>query len=53
VGCDDIALWLAAERRDPALWRRAAVPGERRRRKGALALLGALVERRSSARPVR
>jgi hypothetical protein len=53
LGCDDIALWLAAARRDPGTWRRAAVPGGRRRRAGALALLGALVARRAGARPVR
>ena len=40
LGCDDIALWLAAEQRDPAIWRRART-GLRRRLAGALAAIAA------------
>ena len=41
LGCDDIALWLAAEQRDPELWRRVRAGGMRRRLARVLAAISA------------
>lgn len=40
VGCDDVALWLAAAEHDPRTWRRAKRRTRRRRLANALATLG-------------
>ncbi|HET6690350.1 MAG TPA: DUF6166 domain-containing protein [Miltoncostaeaceae bacterium] len=48
IGCDDVALWLAAERRAPETWRRAPGRGVRRRLADALAALVASLNREPS-----
>jgi hypothetical protein len=49
IGCDDVALWLAAHERDPQTWRRAAGPFLRRRLTSVLAGLGTAFTGSSSA----
>jgi hypothetical protein len=48
LGCDDIALWLAAEQHDPEIWRRATTGGLRRRLAGVLAVISASFRRQPS-----
>jgi hypothetical protein len=50
LGCDDIALWLAAEQRDPELWRRATTGGLRGRLAGVLAAISASFRRQQPSR---
>ena len=50
LGCDDVALWLAAEQRDPEIWPRART-GLRRRLAGVLAAIAASFTRQPSGAP--